>query len=228
MKYKLFVVFLIVLLVISCALPIFAHSGRTDSNGGHYGDGGYHYHHGYPAHDHYDMDGDGTKDCPYRFDDATNHKSQDSSASHVVLDTSQISVKEVIMDVFILLIILAISCYIIPLPIVLVYSLFRLIFRLIKHPKSQKTINKLSVIGCVAICIPLLFACVGPICIKIILSDPNLVVAIAILLVLSILVIVAINHIRDASEDKIREEIYAEYEKTIKELESMIEKSKLQ
>lgn len=46
-----------------------AHSGKTDSNGGHYDhkNGGYHYHHGYPAHSHYDMDGDGDRDCPYTY-----------------------------------------------------------------------------------------------------------------------------------------------------------------
>lgn len=51
----------------------FAHSGRTDGDGGHYkhSDGSYHYHHGYPAHDHYDMDDDGDIDCPYDFDDKT-------------------------------------------------------------------------------------------------------------------------------------------------------------
>lgn len=48
--------------VIACALlccvllPLtaFAHPGRTDSQGGHhdYQKGSYHYHHGYPAHDH--------------------------------------------------------------------------------------------------------------------------------------------------------------------------------
>lgn len=50
-----------------------AHSGRTDADGGHVDSesGEYHYHHGYPAHDHYDMDGDGTIDCPYDFDDQT-------------------------------------------------------------------------------------------------------------------------------------------------------------
>lgn len=51
----------------------FAHSGGTDSNGGHIDNstGGYHYHHGYPAHQHWDMDGDGYLDCPYLFDDET-------------------------------------------------------------------------------------------------------------------------------------------------------------
>lgn len=58
-------------------IVVFAHSGRTDANGGHYNrsTGEYHYHHGYSAHSHYDMDGDGYLDCPYAFDDKTNHGS---------------------------------------------------------------------------------------------------------------------------------------------------------
>lgn len=53
-------------LMITCTL---AHSGRTDSNGGHWdrSSGEYHYHHGCSAHDHYDIDGDGHDDCPYDF-----------------------------------------------------------------------------------------------------------------------------------------------------------------
>lgn len=53
----------------------FAHSGKTDSNGGHYdrSTGEYHYHHGYSAHQHYDGE------CPYDFDDKTNHNSGSSS-----------------------------------------------------------------------------------------------------------------------------------------------------
>ena len=50
-------------------LTVFAHPGKTDSSGGHvdHFTGEYHFHHGYPAHDHYDMDGDGSIDCPYNF-----------------------------------------------------------------------------------------------------------------------------------------------------------------
>lgn len=74
MKRSLFL--LIVLLV--CLLPVctFAHSGRTDSNGGHYdrSTGEYHYHHGHPAHQHEN----GV--CPYEFDDKTGHSSGSSSA----------------------------------------------------------------------------------------------------------------------------------------------------
>ena len=57
------------------------HQGKTDSNGGHYDHsaGEYHYHHGYPAHDHYDMNGDGIVDCPYNFKDKTNNKGNTSN-----------------------------------------------------------------------------------------------------------------------------------------------------
>lgn len=58
-------------IIIAWLFPIwsYAHSGDTDSRGGHYdhSTGGYHYHHGYPAHQHEDLDGDGDIDCPYNF-----------------------------------------------------------------------------------------------------------------------------------------------------------------
>lgn len=51
---RFIVVFMAILLLITPGLAL-GHSGRTDSNGGHwdrkYGTG-YHYHHGYPAHQH--------------------------------------------------------------------------------------------------------------------------------------------------------------------------------
>lgn len=55
--------------------PASAHSGRTDSKGGHYdrSTGEYHYHHGHPAHQH------SNGECPYNFDDQTGHKSGSSS-----------------------------------------------------------------------------------------------------------------------------------------------------
>jgi hypothetical protein len=61
-----------------------AHPGKTDNNGGHTDSstGEYHYHHGYPAHDHYDMNGDGIKDCPYNFDDKTGYNTGNSSQSN--------------------------------------------------------------------------------------------------------------------------------------------------
>lgn len=58
---SIFTIFLILLL-----LPLFvtAHSGRTDSHGGHNDNihGGYHYHHGYSAHQHTD------DECPYIYE----------------------------------------------------------------------------------------------------------------------------------------------------------------
>lgn len=45
----------------------FLHSGSTDDITGHYDQytGEYHYHHGYPAHDHSETNADGTINCPY-------------------------------------------------------------------------------------------------------------------------------------------------------------------
>ena len=78
----------ILLVLLFLPLRAYAHPGRTDSNGGHtdHSTGEYHYHHGYPAHDHYDMDGDGTLDCPYDFIDRTGQNSGDSISSG---DTNQ-------------------------------------------------------------------------------------------------------------------------------------------
>lgn len=53
MKKSFFVAMLFVL-ILSCCSVVYAHPGRTDSSGGHYNrsTGEYHYHHGYPAHQH--------------------------------------------------------------------------------------------------------------------------------------------------------------------------------
>lgn len=74
---------LCVVLACSLSVTVSAHPGSTDEDGGHYVDGTseYHYHHGYPAHDHYDIDGDGDKDCPYNFDDKTGWNSGNSTTS---------------------------------------------------------------------------------------------------------------------------------------------------
>lgn len=77
MKKHLYIIFIVALCISLLAIVVSAHPGRTDYNGGHYdhSTGEYHYHHGYPAHDHYDMDGDGDIDCPYKFNDKANHNS---------------------------------------------------------------------------------------------------------------------------------------------------------
>ena len=80
---KLLLVISIFILLASVVLGVNAHPGRTDGSGGHYNrnTGEYHYHHGYSEHSHYDMDGDGVKDCPYNFKDTTEHKTESNSAS---------------------------------------------------------------------------------------------------------------------------------------------------
>ena len=54
---------------------VFAHSGGTDAFGGHNSPTGYHYHHGYSAHQHTDGI------CPYDYDDQTGYSSGSSSYS---------------------------------------------------------------------------------------------------------------------------------------------------
>jgi hypothetical protein len=84
-----------------CCISGSAHSGRTDARGGHrnHSTGEYHYHHGFPAHDHYDINGDGTKDCPYNFEDRTN-RSGSSGSNHAVKETEVKTVNrsEVILE----------------------------------------------------------------------------------------------------------------------------------
>lgn len=57
--------FILFITILSLFLTVSAHSGRTDSNGGHHSGSSYHYHHGEPAHQHTDVDNDGVLDCPY-------------------------------------------------------------------------------------------------------------------------------------------------------------------
>ena len=88
MKNRLLPVILITLLLFLSATAS-AHPGRTDESGGHFvsDTGEYHYHHGYEAHQHSDIDGDGVLDCPYDFDDKTDSGSSGVSSgeySHVL------------------------------------------------------------------------------------------------------------------------------------------------
>lgn len=75
-----------VLIVAATLFPIhvYAHSGGTDSKGGHYNrsTGEYHYHHGYSAHQHRDIDGDGKLDCPYEFNESSSKLFHASSAQN--------------------------------------------------------------------------------------------------------------------------------------------------
>ena len=85
-------------LLICCIILLFlpsvsAHRGRTDSRGGHidHSTGEYHYHHGYSAHQHTDLNGDGIPDCPYDFDDQTGSASGSSSSRSSSQHLSSIS-----------------------------------------------------------------------------------------------------------------------------------------
>lgn len=80
-KFSLCIIMALLLLTVASA-----HPGRTDSHGGHYDSetGEYHYHHGYEAHQHTDLDDDGIPDCPYDFDDKTGESSGSSSSSSQV------------------------------------------------------------------------------------------------------------------------------------------------
>ena len=64
---------------ISVCVAVSAHPGRTDSSGGHWNrsTGKYHYHHGYPAHQH----PNGV--CPYDYDDKTGEDSGSSVVAPV-------------------------------------------------------------------------------------------------------------------------------------------------
>lgn len=75
MKISRLLCFILVFLLL--ALPVFAHPGKTDDNGGHtdHSTGTYHYHHGYEAH--YHTGGA----CPFDFDDQTDHSYHGSSMS---------------------------------------------------------------------------------------------------------------------------------------------------
>ena len=85
----IFLLFNFILIMSLLSTTAYAHSGKTDSNGGHYDrdSGEYHYHHGYPAHSHTNGE------CPYDFDDKTdqtpnNSNSHNSNDSKNTLDSS--------------------------------------------------------------------------------------------------------------------------------------------
>ena len=76
---RIIIVLFCIMLMTSLLVPVvYAHPGKTDSNGGHYDrdSGEYHYHHGYPAHSHTNGK------CPYDFDDKTDHSSNSSNSNN--------------------------------------------------------------------------------------------------------------------------------------------------
>lgn len=75
MRKRYLIPILACVLLLFCCTAAYAHPGATDANGGHYdhSTGEYHYHHGYPAHQHPDGR------CPYNYDDRTGWNSGSSS-----------------------------------------------------------------------------------------------------------------------------------------------------
>ncbi len=71
------IILILFLLLFFLPLTVSAHKGRTDSNGGHYdrSTGEYHYHHGYPAHQHENGI------CPYDYDVKTKKNKNNSSSN---------------------------------------------------------------------------------------------------------------------------------------------------
>ena len=81
------IVFILFLLLPVLLLQADAHPGATDEQGGHYdrATGKYHFHHGYPAHQH--VNGE----CPYDFIDKTDHSNHGSSASTKKYDYGEVT-----------------------------------------------------------------------------------------------------------------------------------------
>lgn len=81
--------YITLLLIILFAIPAvsFGHPGNTDENGGHNSGTGYHYHHGYPAHQH--INGQ----CPYDFDDKTGWNSGSNSENNSAKNENSTSIK---------------------------------------------------------------------------------------------------------------------------------------
>lgn len=78
MKKIIFAGFIFSAVFLATFQIVFAHPGRTDSSGGHWNHstGEYHYHHGYPAHQHVD----GV--CPYDYDNKTSYNDETSESEH--------------------------------------------------------------------------------------------------------------------------------------------------
>lgn len=78
MKRRILSICIALLTIFLLFTVAFAHPGDTDSSGGHYDSstGEYHYHHGYPAHQHTNGQ------CPYDFDDRTGWNSGSSGSSY--------------------------------------------------------------------------------------------------------------------------------------------------
>ena len=164
MKKRLLIICIAIISSLLFTIFASAHSGKTDSYGGHYDNssGEYHYHHGYSAHQHDDIDGDGIVDCPFDFDDKTNHN--DSYNNDTVSDNTQNMVQsnkltfgDIILIVFK---IIGISSLILLLGCSVVYLIFHLFLnqliilfckKILKKDISESTCNKISIVSSIAV-----------------------------------------------------------------------------
>ena len=118
---KLILLFTIIILCLLSTLCVTAHSGRTDSKGGHYNraTGEYHYHHGYPEHQH--INGE----CPYLSSKKSNTETSTSNSN------SSVPIGGIIFGV------LFTSLWVVPL-------IFEFIIYPIRENAKKKRINKIK------------------------------------------------------------------------------------
>ena len=128
LKKRLSVIFICVLLVL-CAAICTAHSGGTDSNGGHYDSSTkeYHYHHGYPAH--YHTDGV----CPYKI--SSNSSNNTSYSEEIQKPTKN---NKNIVGVIVIIILMVLVLFLTPIG----WNILNLICMWIGNMKEKLTTNK--------------------------------------------------------------------------------------
>ena len=128
---KIFVLLLsLVVLFFVFSNSVTAHSGKTDSNGGHTdrSTGKYHYHHGYPAHQHTNGY------CPYEDDEPLNSYSENETIQSGKAEKNKPSTMEIIKAVFYTILLTIILIFIFP----LVFSFAKLPFEYIDKSESIK------------------------------------------------------------------------------------------
>lgn len=88
-KKQLMIFSVSIILLSLLTISAFAHAGRTDEQGGHFDNEAqeYHYHHGYPAHQHEDGE------CPYNFVDNEDKKETKSANNKTTFDWDAIKEK---------------------------------------------------------------------------------------------------------------------------------------
>ncbi|MDE6477067.1 MAG: YHYH domain-containing protein, partial [Mycoplasmoidaceae bacterium] len=128
----LFVLSLTIIILTICTVA-FAHSGKTDEDGGHYDNsaGEYHYHHGYPAHQHENGI------CPYDYNDNTDYRYPNSKNNIVNENSNESKLSQPVKIGFIVTISIILFC-------VLSYILFLVMRKKIRKKKCMEHISILK------------------------------------------------------------------------------------